>query len=86
MTKEQASQIPELDIHVTPLIEDLFYCILAEVGEISEEAGKAAHKRVVDLCKKSGNTAPPLKRSFEQAARMHENVQKYGVACVEWCG
>lgn len=84
MTKSEALQIPDLCIEVTPLVEDLFYCILTEAGELSTEAGDKSAQRVKDLCMKSQET-PELLQSFALADKMHKNLQKYGVACAEWC-
>ena len=46
MTKEEALNIPELQINPNDLVEDCFYYKLAKAGRLSEDSGKKALERV----------------------------------------
>ena len=79
MKKEQASKIPELQIHPNDLVEDCFYYKLAKAGRISNEQGQNALER---LCGKEND--PCYKGSFIVADMMIANLDHYGCACVDW--
>lgn len=80
MTREEARDIPELDIEVTDFIEDVFYMKLAINKTISLEAGEMASEWV----KKKDLTKEGLLDALNTADRMIANIKKYGVACYEW--
>ena len=79
MTFDEIKQIPDLQIELTPLIEDCFYFQMALAGKISDEKGQEAMDRM-DLRRND----PDYKKSFETARKMMANLKKYGVACAAW--
>ena len=81
MTKEQAQQIPELQIHPNDLVEDCFYYQLAKAGRLSNEQGRKALQRL-----KGRESDPCYKGSFIVADMMIHNLDRFGVACIDWCG
>ena len=79
MTKAETRKIKELQIHPTELEEDLFYYEMAKRGHIPSEHATKAIKRI----EKDWNDIPI--KHLKVAARMVNNVEKYGVACADWC-
>jgi hypothetical protein len=80
MTKSEASAIPELQIHPNELVEDCFYYRMAVAGRISNEQGDKALRRL-----KGKEDDPCYKGSFIVADMMIANLDRYGVACIDWC-
>lgn len=80
MTKDQALQIPELQINPDDLVEDCFYYKLAKAGLLSEESGRKALARM-----QGKENDPCYKGSFIVADMMLANLEKYGVPCAAWC-
>lgn len=80
MTKSEAALIPELQIHPDELVEDCFYYRMAVLGRISNEQGHKAFERL-----KGKENDPCYKGSFIVADMMIANLDKYGVACIDWC-
>ena len=80
MTKQEALQIPELQIHPNGLVEDCFYYRLAQAGRLSDEQGQKALQRL-----KGKESDPCYKGSFIVADLMLQNLDRYGVACIDWC-
>lgn len=80
MTKSEASAIPELQIHPNGLIEDCFYYRMAQQGRISNEQGDKALERLKDK-----ENDPCYKGAFIVADMMIRNLDRYGVACIDWC-
>lgn len=78
MTKEEAAGIPELQIHPNGLVEDAFFYKLAKAGKLSKEEGYAAEKRL-------DPSDPCYQGALFVADLMLENLEKYGVPCVDWC-
>jgi hypothetical protein len=79
MTKEQASQIPELQIHPDGLVEDCFYYRLAMLGRLSDEQGRKALDRL------SGKEHDPCYTgAFIVADMMVHNIDTYGIPCIDW--
>ena len=79
MTKEEALQIPDLQIFPNDLIEDCFYYRLAMAGRISKEQGQKA------LARLHGKESDPCYRgSFIVADIMIANLEKYGIPCAAW--
>lgn len=81
MTKQEAQNIPDLDIRVTELIEDAFYLKMAVDGRLSEEAGQRAANRL----HKTYGTHEQLMDALYTADVMIDNLHKYGIACAQWC-
>lgn len=79
MDKEEASKIPELQIHPDSLIEDCFYYRMAQSGRISDEQGRKASERL-----RGREDEPCYKGAFIVADMMIANIDKYGVACIDW--
>lgn len=86
MTKQEALQIPDLCIEVTPLVEDFFYSMLESKGEITHSG---ANDRIKELSENYLNgkvkKLPPFMQAVETAEKMYNNLQRYGVACADWC-
>lgn len=80
MTFDEIKRIPDLDIEVTPLVEDAFYFLKALGGELSEHAGQKAVERL----QQKGYSEEEIRQALDIATRMMENIKKYGVACAEW--
>lgn len=80
MTKSEASGIPELQIHPNELVEDCFYYRMAVAGRISNEQGDKALQRL-----KGKENDPCYKGAFIVADMMIANLDRYGVACIDWC-
>ena len=80
MTKEQALQIPDLQIQPNDLVEDCFYYKLAKAGRLSDEQGQKALERI-----KGHEHDPCYKGAFIVSDIMIQNLDKYGVACAAWC-
>lgn len=69
----------ELDIKITPFVEDVFFVVLAMKGEISKEIGaKIMHR----LDKK--HSEQEWEDASDIVAKMLQNIEKYGYACNEW--
>lgn len=86
MTRQEALQIPDLCIKVTPLIEDFFYSMLEGKGEIKHSG---ANDRIKTLAEDYTNgkvkELPPFMQAVDAAKQMYDNLQRYGVACADWC-
>lgn len=80
MTKSEALNIPDLQIHPNELVEDCFYYKLAKAGRLSDEQGQKALGRL-----KGKENDPCYKGAFIVADIMLQNLDKYGVACIDWC-
>ena len=80
MTKDQALQIPELQINPDDLVEDCFYYRLAKAGRISDIQGERALQRL-----KGRENDPCYKGAFIVADLMIDNLDRYGVPCAAWC-
>lgn len=80
MTKEEALQIPELQIKPNSLVEDCFYYKMAMSGRIPTEHARKALDRL-----QGEEDNPCYKGAFIVADMMVANIEKYGVACAEWC-
>lgn len=80
MTKSEAALIPELQIHPNGLVEDCFYYRMALAGRLSEDQGRKALQRL-----KGKESDPYYKGAFIVADLMIANLDRYGVACIDWC-
>lgn len=80
MTKSEAALIPDLQIHPNDLVEDCFYYRMAVAGRISNEQGDKALQRL-----KGKEDDPCYKGAFIVADMMIANLDRYGVACIDWC-
>ena len=69
----------ELDIEVTPLVEDMFYIVLAADGKISDSQGEKIYDRI--KCKYSESE---YKDALQKAFQMVANLEKYGKPCNAW--
>ena len=69
----------DLDIKVTPFVEDAFYVLLALQEKISQEMGGKALDRILKKC-----PVIEYEKSINAARKMVSNLEKYGVACKEW--
>ena len=86
MTKQEALQIPDLCIEVTPLVEDFFYSMLEGKGEINHSGANDRIKTLAeDYTSGKVKELPPFMQAVEMAEKMYNNLQRYGVACADWC-
>ena len=72
----------ELNIEVTPLVEDLFFVTLSLNGEISQEEGRKAFQRMEKQFSEIKRVDFEL--ALNSATQMRENIKKYGKPCNEW--
>ena len=80
MTRNEALSIPELQIHPDGLVEDCFYYRLAQQGRLSDEQGRKALERL-----KGRESDPCYRGSFIVADMMIQNLDRFGVPCIDWC-
>lgn len=80
MTFDEIKQIPDLQISVTPIVEDAFYFLKALNKELSEQAGQQAVERL----RQKGYSQNEIEVALNTAEKMLRNISKYGVACAEW--
>ena len=86
MTRQEALQIPDLCIEVTPLVEDFFYSMLEGKGEINHSGANDRIKTLAeDYTSGKVKELPPFMQAVEMAEKMYNNLQRYGVACADWC-
>ena len=83
MTKQEALKIPSMRIEVTPFIEDCFYSLLADKGKLSPEQAKKAKQNAARMSDKYD--LETYYKGMLIAQAMLCNVEKYGVACADWC-
>lgn len=69
----------DLNIEVTPLIEDVFYVMLALDDKISSEQGEKIFNRI-----RGRYSEEEYYQAIVVARQMVNNIQKYGVACAAW--
>lgn len=80
MTKEEAKKIEDLQIFPNDIIEDCFYCKMAEAGRLSPEQGGKAKQRLKGI-----KNDPLYEGCMFVAGLMIKNLDRYGVPCIEWC-
>ena len=96
MTRQEALLIPDLNINVTPTVEDAFYFLshvekqkhIDEILAMTDEEEEAYNAS----CDASNNAGERLLKvskeeqmeAIRQAYKMIDNIKKYGVACAEW--
>lgn len=80
MTKQEAQEIPELQIFPNELVEDCFYYKMSQAGRLSDEQGRKALERL-----KARESDPCYKGAFIVASLMLSNLDRYGVPCAAWC-
>jgi hypothetical protein len=69
----------DLDIEVTPLVEDVFYLVLALEKKISGKQGEKIFDRIKGKWSEEEYLA-----AIQTARKMIKNIEKYGVACAAW--
>lgn len=80
MTKQEALLIPDLQIEVTPAIEDAFYFLQGvekredDMTDAQVNAGKRLEKYTRD----------ERMEAIHYAYQMLDNIDKYGIACAQW--
>lgn len=79
VSREEALNIPELQISPNDLVEDCFYYKLAKAGRLSEDSGKKALERV-----QGKEEDPCYKGAFIVADMMIRNLDRYGIPCIDW--
>ena len=96
MTKQEALQIPDLLIEVTPAIEDAFYFLHSMENDKSPKEIEAMTdeewERYDKSCEASSNAGERLLKvpreermeAIRQAYKMIDNIKEYGVACADW--
>lgn len=96
MTKDEALQIPDLCINVTPVVEDAFYFLshlenqkpIDEILNMSEEEEKD-YDLICDASQHAGDRLLKVPKDERMEAvrlayQMIDNIRKYGVACYDW--
>lgn len=83
MTKEEALQIPSMRIEVDSFIEDCFYFLLAQKGKLSPEQAAKAQKNAGRMS--DTYDLETYYKGMLIAQAMLCNIEKYGVACADWC-
>ena len=96
MNRKEAMGIPELDIEVTPLVEDAFYFLsytenpkpLEEILEMDEQQEKD-YDLFCQASQHAGDRLTKVPReermeAIRKAYQMIDNIKKYGIACAEW--
>ena len=81
MKKQDALQIPDLCIEVSPAVEDAFYFLFSvNLDDVdSTDASTRAGQRLISTHKDMSWEA------VKTAYNMIDNIEIYGVACAEWC-
>lgn len=80
MTKQEALLIPDLQIEVTPAVEDAFYFLQGlekmedDITDAQVNAGKRLEKYPRD----------ERMEAVHYAYKMLDNLDKYGIACAAW--
>ena len=80
MTKEEIAQIPDLQINVTPAVEDAFYFLQGlekredDITDAQVNAGKRLEKYPRD----------ERMEAVHYAYKMLDNIDKYGIPCAAW--
>ena len=80
MTHEEIKKIPELQINVTPAIEDAFYFLqgVEKREDGITEAQANAGKRLEKYSREERMEA------VQCAYKMLDNIEKYGIPCAAW--
>ena len=96
MTFEEIKQIPDLQIEVTPQVEDAFYFVhslQSELPESTDEETPEQYEERLDAFIDAGlNAAKRIMelpydekwKAINTAYRMIDNIDKYGVPCAAW--
>ena len=96
MTKAETLQIPDLQVNVTPAVEDAFYFIHSiekELPDATEEETVEEYEARLDAIVQpginAGNRLIGLSeeekwQAIHEAYRMIDNLKKYGVPCAAW--
>lgn len=96
MTSEEIKNIPDLQIEVTPTVEDAFYFLQSLENELpdirEDETCEEYEERLDKLTNPSLHAGDrlaqiPYKERMEaigKAYQMIDNLKKYGVACAQW--
>ena len=81
MTFEEIKNIAELQIEVTPAVEDAFYFLngiensVSDINEAQILCGQRLH---------SVYSEEEAKDAIKKAYMMIDNIKKYGIACAAW--
>ena len=80
MTFDEIKQIPDLQIDVTPAVEDAFHFLYGL------EKGQDSMTEAQLRCGKHLEQYPEneKKQAIHEAYRMIDNISKYGIACAAW--
>ena len=81
LTNEEIKRSKDLQIKVTPAVEDAFYFIHAAVHDataLTEAQIKCRDRLIKDYPQKEAHDA------IDVALKMIGNIEKYGIACAEW--
>ena len=96
MTLDEIKRIPELQIDVTPAVEDAFYFLRTIDSKLPDptddeplEEYEARLDAIVDPGIHAANRLNDLPedekwQALHEAYRMIDNLKKYGVACAAW--
>lgn len=80
MTSDEIKRIPDLQINVTPAIEDAFYFLqgVEKSEDCITEAQANAGKRLEKYSREERMEA------VQCAYKMIDNIDKYGIPCAAW--
>lgn len=80
MTFDEIKQIPDLQVEITPAVEDAFYFLYGVITK----AGNATEAQ--EHCGEhlKGYPLDVQKQAIADAMKMVDNLEKYGVACAAW--
>lgn len=81
MTFDEIKQIPDLQIEVTPAVEDAFHFLygLEKNGEDITDAQVRCGQRM-----EHEYSHEESMEAMKKAYKMLDNLDKYGIACAEW--
>ena len=96
MTPEEIKKIPELQIEVTPAIEDAFYFLQSLEKDLPDPSDEESPEDYEQRLKTTADPALHAGARLEKlpydermeavriAYRMIDNLEKYGIPCAEW--
>lgn len=81
MTFDEIKNIPDLQIEVTPAVEDAFHFLYGmekRDGDLTDAQSNCGERITKEYSKEEA------KEAIRKAYQMIDNIDKYGVACAAW--
>lgn len=69
----------DLELKVTPIVEDLFFAYLSVKGKVDENTGNKLAERV-----RQKYSANEISDAMMIVLQMERNMEKYGIPCSGW--